>query len=265
MNPWTHFLAKYRSLHPELSMKEAMVQGSQVYRSRSKKESAAGSAGKEKKTAQKKTSMQRLAYHFIKANPRLHLLECRARQDLRVVSVQASSLHQTPDMIKTDRAKEDFVRQMPDHLHGLLIVVRNGKDSVYCELLLKSHIAKDCKWTTPSSPANVDLPLGIKPPTTYQLGEKVVPAGTVLYHAPSQRMVRSATSPEAVKMYKNYLKKGVEGEGYPTNRVVYFGLRPLECFTRYRTDLDAEQERLFQKGVKILKKTGHNKAMRQKI
>lgn len=200
---------------------------------------------------------RRLGYHEILHEPRLRIFECIADRDLRVVRVDVASMTEVPLMISNDQEKEAFVRSTPDEIDGLLIVLRELVEEdeyiAYCELILKSEVKKSCKMTTWSFPTVQELPLGIQPPEIYQVHRDfVIPAGTTLYHAPQQ-------VPYKDKNASMYDKERVEGA--KADHVIYFGLRPVECFSRYTKLIQERKNQAFERGMQILKQVGRSKEL----
>lgn len=205
---------------------------------------------------------QRLAYHFMMHEPRLRILQCTLEHDLNVVRVDVPSMRESPPMIRTDAEKEMFVRNAPANVDGLLIVLREPRDGddgdvTYCELLLKSEVQKRCKFTTWSYPTVQELPFDITPPTEYRVYDFVIPKGTLLYHAPTQEPYKDKSAAAADQMR-------VEGGG-PHDHVIYFGLRPVECFSRYTKLIEQRQRQGMERGINILEQHGRNPQLEEQL
>lgn len=204
---------------------------------------------------------QRLAYHFMLHTPRLRIFQCKLEHDLNVIRVNVPSMSESPPMIQTDAAKEGFVRNAPAKVHGLLIVLREpteGEDVSYCELLLKSEVEKKCKLTTWSYPTVQELPLDITLPTEYKVYEEfIIPKGTILYHAPTQEPYKDKSAAATDQMR-------VAGRG-PHDHAIYFGLRPVECFSRYTKLIEERKKRVMERGLCILEQHGRNRQLEEQL
>ena len=224
--------------------------------------------GVEKKTK----AQQKRAYGLLVRDPSITILTCRLTRDITVVRVDVPNPHEgIPEMIASDKQKERFVATSPDYIDGMLICIsqRDAPDEekyTYCELLLKASVAKTCYYTR-QSPSCTELPFDMKDEYAV-VKDFVIPKDTRLYHAPKQTGFGSPAE-------RNATGKAIIGDPAFTNirylgtnridPVVYFGLRPSECFARYNDYIRGRKRAREDKAFEILQKVGRNRQFERKL
>lgn len=223
-NPWISHVKAYAASH-RVTYGRALKLARPSYRSSS--------------SAKRKALAKALIQHV----PRVILLKCTAERDIRVLRVNSVTGPASPPF-DTDEHKETMARRAPHD--GIMMVYAVSPVIAFCEVILKSEVKKECSWESVAiGGEDLPLPLDIAPPQKNELIDNfIIPAGTVLFHAPKQRFTDGAD--------RNQEKRRVEGA--VDTHVVYFGLRPGESKARYSEQLGKHRDRLRATGLQMKKK-----------